>query len=194
AAIAGVAVYFITKDNGSSSAPPTEQTSTSPSSAAGLAAIVPHTLFKDCKVQPTPNAGAAETAVCPPPARRDPGVFYPDRWVVSTYASAPALHKAYNALRTQNDIGQDFGACNGVSWGGEGPWLHNPVGAVAKPGGRRFCYFDGNVAVVVWTHEKLGQASHIDMLGVAREGGSDHPALFNWWRFWHHRVGKCPQE
>jgi hypothetical protein len=55
-----------------------------------------------------------------------------------------------------------------------------------------FCYFDGDFAVVVWTHEKLGQASHIDMLGVARAAGSDHSNLYNWFRFWHHRIGKCP--
>jgi predicted Ser/Thr protein kinase len=193
AAIAGVAVYFVTKDDGSSPVTRTETTPTSPTKVAGLAAIVPPTLFKDCTVQPTPTAGAAETAVCLPPANRTLP-FYPDQWEVSTYASDAALNKAYNSLRMGNDIGQNYGACNGIAWGGEGPWLHNPVGGVAKPGGRRLCYFDGNVAVIVWTHEKLGQASHIDMLGVAREGGSDHPALFNWWRFWHHRVGKCPLE
>ena len=21
-------------------------------------------------------------------------------------------------------------------------------------------------------------------------GGSDHPGLYGWWRFWHHRIGK----
>jgi hypothetical protein len=34
-------------------------------------------------------------------------------------------------------------------WGGERAWLHGPD----KPGGRVFCYFDGNDAVIVWTHE-----------------------------------------
>ena len=32
-----------------------------------------------------------------------------------------------------------------------------------------------------------------ETLGTARAGGSDHAGLFNWWRFWHHRIGKCPQ-
>ena len=74
-------------------------------------------------------------------------------------------------------------------WGGEGEWLHGPD----KPGGRRFCTFEGNVSAIAWTHEKLGQETHKDFLGVARLGGSDHARLFNWWNFWHHRnLGKLP--
>jgi hypothetical protein len=49
-------------------------------------------------------------------------------------------------------------------------WEHGP----GKPGGRVFCYFDGDDAVIVWTHERLGQPTHRDMLAIAREGGSDH--------------------
>ena len=64
----------------------------------------------------------------------------------------------------------------------------------AKPGGRRFCYFDGNFAVMVWAHEKLGQPTHVDFLGIAREGGSDHARLYSWWNFWIHLMGKCLQE
>jgi len=44
--------------------------------------------------------------------------------------------------------------------------------------------------VIVWTHRKFGQDTHTDLLGIATEGGSDHPGLFAWWRFWHHRLGK----
>jgi hypothetical protein len=30
------------------------------------------------------------------------------------------------------------------------------------------------------------------MLGVARIGGrGDQPGLYNWWNFWHERLGKC---
>jgi hypothetical protein len=43
---------------------------------------------------------------------------------------------------------------------------------------------------MVWTHRKLGQATHADILAIAREAGSDHPGLYGWWRFWHHRIGK----
>jgi hypothetical protein len=65
--------------------------------------------------------------------------------------------------------------------------MHGPE----KPGGKQFCYFDGNAAVIVWTHEKLGQPTHIDMIGMARSENGDHSSLFNWYRFWHHRIGKC---
>ena len=84
------------------------------------------------------------------------------------------------------------GRCNGLTWGGEGVWLHNPSAPGSKPqqGGLRFCYFAGSDAVIVWTHRKLGQPTHTDLLGIAREGGNDHPGLFGWWRFWHHRIGK----
>ena len=54
-----------------------------------------------------------------------------------------------------------------------------------------FCYFDGNDAVIVWTHEKLGQANHRDILVEAREGGSDHADLARWWHPWHHEIGKA---
>jgi hypothetical protein len=79
-----------------------------------------------------------------------------------------------------------------VSCGGEGKWFHNPASPGAPPahGGSRFCYFDGTDVVIVWTHRKLGQPTHTDLLGIAREGGSDHPGLYGWWRFWHHRLGK----
>jgi len=79
-------------------------------------------------------------------------------------------------------------AYDGTSWGGSGPWVH--PGTPPKPGGERFCYFDGDEAVIVWTHKKLGQPTHRDMLAIAREGGTDHAGLFTWWRFWHHRIGK----
>ena len=99
---------------------------------------------------------------------------------------------AYEAERRLHGVAPDQGKCNGVSWGGEGKWFHNPVSPGTPPahGGSRFCYFDGTDAVIVWTHRKLGQPTHTDLLGIAREGGSDHPGLFGWWRFWHHRLGK----
>ncbi len=60
-----------------------------------------------------------------------------------------------------------------------------------KPGGRAFCYFDGNDAVIVWSHQRLGQLTHRDVLITAREGGSDHVTLTRWWRPWHHLIGKA---
>jgi hypothetical protein len=26
---------------------------------------------------------------------------------------------------------------------------------------------------------------------MARSENGDHSSLFNWYRFWHHRIGKC---
>ena len=197
AAASGLVVYFVTNSGSSNSGSGTTAgtTTTNPAqqAQAGLPTLIPEPLLKSCQVSATPAlTGAVQSAVCTPPANPADRTlrFYPDRWEVSIFPNATALHSAYNALRRQSDTGTNFGNCNNVTWGGESSWEHGP----GKPGGRFFCYFEGNVAVIVWTHEKLGQASHIDMLGTAREGGSDHPSLFNWWRFWHHRIGKCPQE
>jgi hypothetical protein len=156
----------------------------------GIAGIVPNGIFKTCTIQATAQAGAVQTADCVPPANSQ--TFYPDHLQLSTYTSTAALLKAYNAQRADAGAGMNFGRCDRTSWGGEGPWVH--PGSPPKPGGRRFCYFDGNNAVMVWAHEKLGQASHVDFLGIAREGGSDHSRLYSWWNFWIHLMGKCLQE
>jgi serine/threonine-protein kinase len=163
--------------------------------AVGLQGIVPKGIYKGCTLQSQPAAGAVQTAVCVPSAATGP-VFYPDRIELSTFASTAALLRAYNAARKDAGVGTDFGRCDGGVWAGEGEWLHAPAGAgqAGKPGGRRFCYFDGNFAVIIWAHEKFGQTTHVDFLGTAREGGSDHAGLFSWWRFWTHRIGKCQLE
>ena len=105
----------------------------------------------------TPHPGAVETAECLPP--KDATGFTPDRLEISTFASGAAVQQAYEAQRRQHRAPRDRGRCNGLSWGGEGTWLHNPAapGAAPKPGGSRFCYFAGNNAVIVWTHRKFGQ-------------------------------------
>jgi serine/threonine-protein kinase len=168
----------------------TESSEPTTDAAAGVASLVPPTIFKDCTVDQAPSPGAVESATCRPPSspaeRTLP--FYPQSSQMSIYRDARRMRAAYDELRREHDIGNEFGGCNNTTWGGEGEWNHGPQ----KPGGRRFCYFEGNVAVIVWTHGKLGQGSHIDTLGIARAGGSDHAGLFNWWRFWHHRIGKCP--
>jgi serine/threonine protein kinase len=186
AAASGVVVYFITRGDHSTTPAAAPQTP----AFHKLADIVPAPVWKTCKMQPTPRAGALETAVCLPPEH--PTTFTPDRLELSAFASGAAVQRAYEAERRRHHVARNQGTCNGLSWGGEGAWLHNPAapGAKAKHGGSRFCYFAGNDAVIVWTHRKFGQATHIDILGIAREGGSDHPGLFNWWRFWHHRIGK----
>jgi class 3 adenylate cyclase len=149
---------------------------------AGLDAIVPTALWKDCRLQTVPEPAAIETAVCLP------AVGTPDRWEISSYPNGSALEEAYvGALRNHPDVQSDTGKCNAFSWGGERQWLHGPD----KPGGRVFCYFDGNDAVAVWTHERLGQPTHRDILVLARESGSDHAGLTRWWRPWHHLIGKA---
>jgi Protein kinase domain len=193
AVIAGavIAAVVLTGGNEKTAATGTTAPTTTPGTTvpvkAGLVGVVPSDIFKYCKRGPT-APGAAETAVCAPRAGAATG-FQPNSWTLSIYPSAAALHRAYDRLRRENDIGKNFGQCSGVAWVGEDAWEHGP----GKPGGRRFCYFAGNVAVIVWTHEKLGQESHIDMLASARTGGSDHARLFSWFRFWHHLIGKCPQ-
>jgi hypothetical protein len=105
---------------------------------------------------------------------------------ISVYPNAESLAAAYKEIEVEQGLTPDTGKCSGSSWGGEGAWLHGPD----KPGGRRLCYFDGDDAVLVWTHEKLGQEDHRDTLVIAREGNIDHVGLSSWWRFWTHRIGK----
>jgi serine/threonine protein kinase len=186
ASASGVIVYFLTRS---------DHTTTPAAAPQGpvihpLADIVPQPVWQTCKKQAAPRPGALETAVCLQP--KDATSFTPDRLELSTYASGAAVQRAYEAERRLHHVPRNQGKCNGLTWGGEGRWLHNASapGATPKPGGSRFCYFAGNDAVIVWTHRKFGQSTHTDLLGIAREGGSDHPGLYGWWRFWHHRIGK----
>jgi class 3 adenylate cyclase len=151
---------------------------------AGAIALIPADLSKHCVKQPVANVGAVETAVCVPPATVTG--FAPDRWEVSVFPNGSALREAYAAEGSNHRVAGDRGKCNRLTWGGEGPWSHGPN----KPGGRRLCYFDRNDAVIVWTHERLRQATHRDVLAVAREGGSDHARLTSWWGYAHHLIGK----
>jgi len=186
AAASGVIVYFLTRSDHSAAPSPIPRGPV----VHSLADVVPAPVWQTCKKSATPRPGALETAVCLPP--KNATTFSPDRLELSTFASGAAVQRAYEAERRAHRVPRDRGRCNGLSWGGEGQWLHNAAspGVKPKPGGSRFCYFAGNDAVIVWTHRKFGQATHTDILGIAREGGSDHPGLYGWWRFWHHRIGK----
>jgi len=185
ATASGLVVYFLTRSDGPAPAAPSSQAPV----VHKLADIVASPIWQTCK-ETTPRAGALETAACVPPTNAT--TFTPDHLEVSTFATGAAVQRAYEAERRKHDVAPNQGKCNGVSWGGEGKWLHNPASPGAPPahGGSRFCYFDGRDAVIVWTHRKFGQPTHTDFLGIAREGGSDHPGLYGWWRFWHHRLGK----
>jgi class 3 adenylate cyclase len=186
AAATAAAVVYLTggnKGDTSSGATGSGSQTTAVAPVAEVRALIPTGLRKSCVKQPVPDIGAVATAVCLPAAG---GGFSPDRWQVSIYPNGAAVRKAYDEERRRQRISSDQGKCNSFSWGGEGPWAHGP----GKPGGRRLCYFDGNDAVIVWTHERLGQSNHRDILAIAREGGSDHARLIGWWAFAHHLIGK----
>jgi serine/threonine protein kinase len=186
AAASGLVVYFLVRGDNETAAVPVSQGPV----VHTLATLVPAPVWENCTKAETPRAGAVETATCKPPP--DASTFNPDRLELSTFASGAAVQRAYEAERRRHHVARNHGRCDGLSWGGEGTWLHNPAaqGSKPKPGGSRFCYFAGNDVVIVWTHRKFGQATHTDLLGIANEGGSDHPGLYGWWRFWHHRIGK----
>jgi hypothetical protein len=188
AAATAAGVVYLTggnKGEGSSAAPGTGLRGSANASRAGVLALIPASLTRNCVKQPVANVGAIETAVCVEAVDGRPG-FSPDRWEVSVYPSGAALRSAYAAERRRQDLPLDQGRCNRLTWGGEGSWNHGP----GKPGGRRLCYFDGNDAVIVWTHERLRQPTHRDVLAVAREGAGDHARLTSWWGYAHHLVGK----
>ena len=160
--------------------PPVEAEALAPN--AGLDAIVPTAIWKDCQLQNVPQPTAIQTAVCLP------ATGLPDRWEISSYRNGDDLKAAYDAeLHRHANIERGAGRCNAFVWGGEYQWMHGPD----KPGGRAFCYFDGNDAVIVWNHQRLGQPTHRDVLITAHEGGSDHVGLTRWWKPWHHLIGKA---
>jgi Adenylate and Guanylate cyclase catalytic domain len=187
AAATATAVVYLTGENkgeGGRAATVDELGSTD-ARRAGVIALIPTGLARNCVKQQVANVGAVETAVCVQPASGGSG-FTPDRWEVSVYPSGPAVRQAYSTELARHDLTADQGKCNRLTWGGESPWSHGP----GKPGGRRLCYFDGNDAVIVWTHERLRQPTHRDVLALAREGGSDHANLTSWWGYAHHLIGK----
>jgi class 3 adenylate cyclase len=182
AAATAIGVVYLTAGEG---AEPTQAASPLPGQeerAGSLASVVPAALWDDCAAARVPAPLADQTAECVTLG----GV--PDRWEISSYRDGETLRDAYrDEVRKHPEIPRDSGQCNALSWGGEGEWLHGP----GKPGGRMLCYFDGNDAVIVWTHERRNQPSHVDVMVTARMGGTDHPGLTRWWRPVHHVIGKA---
>ena len=131
------------------------------------------------------RSNAVETAVCLP--AQNTGKFAPDRWQVSLYPDGKTVGAAYDAALAEAGVPKNSGTCSRLSWTGEAPWEHGP----GQPGGRLFCYFSGENAIIVWTHLRLDQPTHRDILAVAMEGGSDHARLFRWWNPRHHLIGKA---
>jgi serine/threonine-protein kinase len=202
---AGLAVYFLGRSDEPEAAPATPatvtvvETQTEPAPAAEpsppaetvaaaeaeLAAVVPARIWSTCTAGDPLVAGAAASALCRP-APGSSGGTPPDSVELSTFPNEGSRAAAYAGLLAEAGVEPGSGRCTGTSWGGEGVWNHG----LDKPGGHRFCYFDGDDAVIVWTHEKLGQENHVDTLGVARLGGLDHRSLYRWWSFWVHELGK----
>ena len=179
---AAAAVYLTAGDTSEgTAAAPSAGAGDAQVTAKGLASVVPAALWKDCEVQTVANPRADETAVCTPASG------LPDRWEISRYPNALALSDAYKSELGKRGIKRNSGRCDDLSWGGERQWFHGPN----KPGGRVLCYFDANDAVVVWTHERLDQPTHRDILVTAREQGSDHVGVTRWWTPWHHQIGKA---
>jgi class 3 adenylate cyclase len=180
AALTAASVVYLTAGDGEGPRVPDAQAG---SVATNLESVVPAELWNEaCHLQDLPEQGADESAVCLP------ADGLPDRWEISSYPNEVELERAYGrALGPHNNVKPDSGKCDAESWGGEGEWLHGP----RKPGGRFFCYFDGDDAVIVWTHGRLKQPSHKDILVIAREEGSDHVGLTKWWNPWHHVIGKA---
>jgi class 3 adenylate cyclase len=197
AAATAAAVVYLTAENNGEQSSAAGQTSTSSVSAASgatttaargpltLAQLVPPKLWAACSSQTPSDPDAIEAAVCP--SQTGAQGFQPDLWQISMYPNGRSLRSAYESERRGHHLARNKGKCNRFTWVGEEAWEHGP----GQPGGRVLCYFDGDDAVIVWTHERRGQTSHKDVLVVAREGGSDHARLFLWWRPWHHLIGKA---
>ncbi len=155
--------------------------------ANGLEPVTHPEIWQDCTVEATPRSGATQTATCVPPADESRRF---DSVEISLYPDAASLAAAYDEIKAEQGLQPDAGRCNATRWTGEGGWLHG----TDRPGGRRMCFFDedGNV-VIVWTHEKLGQPTHLDTLGIARRADTNHAQLFGWWSFWVHQIGLSQQ-
>ncbi len=150
-------------------------------------------VWDKCAVSSTPQPGAVESAICLPPSSS--AVFFPDRLDLSIYPDAAARKKAFDELRASDPASAALvagkGDCNSNRWNGFGIWRH---ALDNKLGGQRYCYVDAkHDTVIVWTHDRRDTPSHLDFIGVARVGGRGNgSSLFNWWRFWHEHLGKCP--
>jgi predicted Ser/Thr protein kinase len=200
AAASAVVVYFATRSDsepaGSAGTDTTQQEATTQTGATTpaeltLETVVPAPLFQECQPQ-EPASGALESAVCLPTGVAGPN--NPDQWEISIYPDENALNQAYDAAFAQAqtrtpELTRDAGRCPGGV--GERLWNHPGVEVEA---GRLFCYTAEGNAFIGWTHLKRKgdeqQTDHIDLLATARIDESSHFELNDWWRFWHHRIGK----
>jgi hypothetical protein len=136
-------------------------------------ALLPTGVAKYCTVESTPSKGAIETLTCSSPASAPSA--YPDKFTVNFFSSASARQTAYDQAKK----GVRILNCGGVS--GQSKWIHQSDG---KTGGFVVCGIDKKTgdSTIVWTHEKLGNPTHVDMVGVALEPGRGTSMFRSWWK------------
>jgi hypothetical protein len=169
-------------DNGGTNTGATGGTGTG-GEATLISAIVPTQIAATCSASEV--TGTVEAYSCPPAAGANARV--PNELELQFFDSSVTLAAAYDAAKDESGAADVEGTCTRDVFQGEGEWLH-PDG---KEGGQRFC-FVANDAVIIWTHEKLGSTTHVDMLGIAREPGRGVTSgLFTWWNALNDDIGKC---
>jgi hypothetical protein len=170
---------------------PTVTDGNEPAGDTGFEGLARASFLSQCEKAPT-REGASRTITCEPS-----GSANFEDLELSLYSSSSAMRASYDQLKEEFGITEEeFGRCDGAAWEGEAEWLHNS----GKVGGRRFCTFaedtatGGQKAVIIWTHERLGQPSHRDMIGVARHEELASRDLSRFFNFWKEELGKCPDE
>ena len=174
AALTAAGVVYLTTgdhtDGGSATLLKTGTPATALPANAGLDAIVPEAVWRDCHMQTVAEPGATQTAVCLPSGGM------PDRWEISETPNSAALTAAYTAF-LQRPSGHP------AAQQGEVQRLHvgrrARVAARSRQAGRPgVLLLRGQRDVIVSTHQRLGQPSHEDVLAVARvEREADHAGL-----------------
>jgi tRNA A-37 threonylcarbamoyl transferase component Bud32 len=136
-------------------------------------ALLPTGVARYCKVQSTAEKGAVETDTCSSPASAPSA--YPDKFTLSFYPSASARKAAYEQAKK----GVRVLNCGGVS--GQSKWVHQADG---KTGGLVVCGIDKQTgdSTIAWSHEKLGNPTHVDMVGIALEPGRGTSMFRSWWK------------
>jgi protein kinase-like protein len=186
--IAAAVVAFFAFGGGGGKGAPTTQTTGQPSTqtvptgpVSLLAALMPTGIAAQCKTEATASYGAVETELCHPPANAP--TSFPQTFSFSFFRSHAALHTAFDGLKSSLVLG----FCGDTK--GQKVWIHKATG---KTGGVRVCgSADNGDSMVIWTHEKLGNYDHVDMLGVARATGRGANLFRSWWGAIKDDVGKC---
>ena len=147
-----------------------------------LAALMPTGIAAQCK-----TAGDRELRRRPdralPPARQCSDVVPADVLVLVL----PQPRRAPQRLRRPEEHAR--ASASAAPTQGEKAWIHLSTG---KTGGVRVCgNADNGDSMVIWTHEKLGNFDHVDMLGVARASGRGANLFRSWWGAIKDDVGKC---